>query len=42
MVEVTSESTADRDHQAKLEAYPNLDSLQEYWIAPPIVTQYVR
>jgi Uma2 family endonuclease len=45
LVEVTSESTADRDHQAKLEAYLNLDSLQEYWIASPsqpIVTQYVR
>jgi Uma2 family endonuclease len=43
--EVTAESTADRDHQAKLEAYLNLDSLQEYWIASqsaPIVTQYVR
>lgn len=45
LVEVTSESTADRDHQAKLEAYLTLDSLQEYWIASqsaPIVTQYVR
>jgi Uma2 family endonuclease len=45
IVEVTSESTSDRDHQAKLEAYLNLDSLQEYWIASPtqpIVTQYVR
>jgi Uma2 family endonuclease len=45
LVEVSSESTADRDHQAKLEAYLNLDSLQEYWIASqsePIVTQYVR
>jgi Uma2 family endonuclease len=45
LVEVTSESTADRDHQARLEAYLNLDSLQEYWIASqsaPIVTQYVR
>ena len=45
LVEVTSESTSDRDHQDKLEAYLNLDSLQEYWIASPstpIVTQYVR
>lgn len=45
IVEVTSESTSDRDHQAKLEAYLNLDSLQEYWIASPsrpIITQYVR
>ncbi len=45
LVEVTSESTSDRDHQAKLEAYLNLDSLQEYWIASPaqpIITQYVR
>jgi Uma2 family endonuclease len=45
LVEVTSESTADRDHQSKLEAYLNLDSLREYWIASqsaPIVTQYVR
>jgi Uma2 family endonuclease len=45
LVEVTSESTSDRDHQAKLDAYLNLDSLQEYWIASPstpIITQYVR
>ncbi len=45
LVEVTSESTSDRDHQDKLEAYLNLDSLQEYWIASPsapILTQYVR
>lgn len=45
LVEVTSDSTSDRDHQAKLEAYPNLDSLQEYWIASPsqvLLTQYVR
>jgi Uma2 family endonuclease len=45
LVEVTSESTSDRDHQDKLEAYLNLDSLQEYWIASPstpIITQYVR
>jgi Uma2 family endonuclease len=44
-VEVTSESTSDRDHQAKLETYLNLDSLREYWIASPstpIITQYVR
>ena len=45
LVEVTSETTADRDHQTKLEAYLNLESLQEYWIASQsesIVTQYVR
>lgn len=45
LVEVTSESTSDRDHQEKLEAYLKLDSLQEYWIASqerPIITQYVR
>ena len=45
LVEVTSESTSDRDHQAKLEAYLNLDFLREYWIASPstpIITQYVR
>lgn len=45
LVEVTSESTSDRDHQAKLEAYLNLDSLREYWIASPstpFITQYVR
>lgn len=45
LVEVTSESTSDRDHQEKLEAYLSLDSLQEYWIASPsraLVTQYVR
>jgi Uma2 family endonuclease len=45
LVEVTSSSTADRDHQDKLGAYLQLDSLQEYWIASPsrvLVTQYVR
>jgi Uma2 family endonuclease len=45
IVEVTSESTSDRDHQEKLEPYLNLDSLQEYWVASPsraLVTQYVR
>jgi len=45
LVEVTSESTSDRDHQEKLEAYLNLESLREYWIASPsraLVTQYVR
>jgi Uma2 family endonuclease len=45
LVEVTSESTADRDHQEKLQAYLNLDSLREYWIASPsraLITQYVR
>ncbi|MEF8796960.1 MAG: Uma2 family endonuclease [Salinivenus sp.] len=45
LVEVTSDSTSDRDHQEKLEAYLNLDSLREYWIASPsraLVTQYVR
>lgn len=45
LVEVTSESTTDRDHQDKLDAYLQLDSLQEYWIASPsrvLITQYVR
>lgn len=45
LVEVTSPSTADRDHQDKLDAYLQLDSLQEYWIASPsrvLITQYVR
>lgn len=45
LVEVTSDSTSDRDHQEKLEAYLNLESLREYWIASPsraLVTQYVR
>ena len=45
LVEVTSESTSDRDHQEKLEAYLNLESLREYWIASPsraLITQYVR
>ncbi|PSQ73151.1 MAG: hypothetical protein BRD34_02820, partial [Bacteroidetes bacterium QH_6_64_77] len=45
LVEVTSASTADRDHQDKLDAYLQLDSLQEYWIASPsriLITQYVR
>ena len=45
LVEVTSTSTADRDHQDKLDAYLQLDSLQEYWIASPsriLITQYVR
>jgi Uma2 family endonuclease len=45
LVEVTSESTADRDHQEKLEAYLNLDSLREYWIGSPsraLITQYAR
>ena len=45
LVEVTSSSTADRDHQDKLDAYLQLDSLQEYWIASPskvLITQYVR
>lgn len=35
LMEVTSESTSDRDHQDKPEAYLNLGSLQEYWIASP-------
>ncbi|PSQ63126.1 MAG: Uma2 family endonuclease [Bacteroidetes bacterium QH_10_64_19] len=35
LVEVTSESTSDRDHEDKLDAYLQLDSLQEYWIASP-------
>jgi Uma2 family endonuclease len=45
LVEVTSPSTTDRDHQDKLDAYLQLDSLQEYWIASPskvLITQYVR
>jgi Uma2 family endonuclease len=45
LVEVTSDSTSDRDHQEKLEAYLNLESLREYWIASPsraLITQYVR
>jgi Uma2 family endonuclease len=45
IVEVTSPSTAGRDHQDKLDAYLQLDSLQEYWIASPsrvLITQYVR
>lgn len=45
LVEVTSSSTSDRDHQAKLDAYLRLDSLQEYWIASPskaLITKYVR
>ena len=45
LVEVTSASTADRDYQDKLDAYLQLDSLQEYWIASPsriLITQYVR
>jgi len=45
LVEVTSPSTADQDHQDKLDAYLQLDSLQEYWIASPsrvLITQYVR
>lgn len=45
LVEVTSDSTSDRDHQEKLEAYLNLAPLREYWIASPsraLVTQYVR
>lgn len=45
LVEVTSSSTPDRDHQDKLDAYLQLDSLQEYWIASQsqvLITQYVR
>lgn len=45
LVEVTSSSTSDRDHQDKLDAYLQLDSLQEYWIASQsqvLITQYVR
>ena len=45
LVEVTSASTADRDYQDKLDAYLQLDSPQEYWIASPsriLITQYVR
>ena len=42
LVEVTSPSTTDRDHQDKLDVYLQLDSLQEYWVASPskvLITQ---
>ena len=45
LVEVTSPSTANRDHQDKLDAYLEIDSLREYWIASlskALITQYVR
>jgi len=45
LVEITSPSTADRDHQDKLDAYLEIDSLREYWIASlskALITQYVR
>lgn len=45
IVEVISESTADRDRGEKLSAYTKLESLQEYWIVEqtePRVFQYFR
>lgn len=45
IVEVTSDSTAERDRSDKLAAYTQVESLQEYWIAAPdraLLTQYVR
>ena len=45
LVEVTSESTANRDLQDKLAAYTSLESVEEYWIVKPdrpLLTQYIR
>lgn len=45
IVEVLSESTRDRDHSSKLDAYLDIESLQEYWMVEarePLVVQYVR
>ena len=45
LVEVTSDSTRSRDTIDKLDAYFQLDSLQEYWIIEPdrpFVLRYVR
>jgi len=45
IVEVSSESTRDRDHSSKLDAYLDIESLQEYWMVEarePLVVQYVR
>lgn len=45
LVEVSSDSTSDRDRQDKLVAYTQLASLKEYWIVEPgraFVTQFIR
>ena len=45
LVEITSDSTRNRDTLDKLDAYSQLDSLQEYWIIEPdrpFVMRYVR
>jgi Uma2 family endonuclease len=45
VVEVLSETTSQRDRDAKLEAYTRMPSVQEYWIVAsdrPFVTQFVR
>ncbi len=45
IVEVLSASTRDRDHSSKLDAYLDIESLQEYWMVEsrePLVIQYVR
>ncbi len=45
IAEVTSESTVAADRSAKLAAYTEMNSLQEYWIAEPgrpLLTQFVR
>jgi Uma2 family endonuclease len=45
LVEVTSPSTARRDHEAKLDAYTRIGSLGEYWIVSsdrPLLLQHVR
>ena len=45
LIEITSDSTRSRDTIDKLDAYFQLDSLQEYWIVEPdrpFVVRYVR
>jgi Uma2 family endonuclease len=45
LVEVTSESTSDRDVVDKVSFYTMLDSLHEYWIVKPdrpLLMQYIR
>ena len=45
LIEVTSDSTRSRDTTGKLDAYFELDSLQEYWIVEPdrpYALRYVR
>jgi Uma2 family endonuclease len=45
VVEVTSGSTAARDHGEKLAAYARVAGLHEYWVAEPdraLLTQFVR